>query len=169
MTDDVSNETTEGREIDEIEALRTVEPLLGRVFKSFSPKEFINRLSAFDRGIYNKYFRGFRIEKFNRPKLVEITRKEIFENGNELLAQFVTILWNREHRPLYNDMLDQVKTINEDVEAIEQITDEDAAKVLAGILEKGHDKLDVLLCVRMNDVRFSEDFISAELPLPSDD
>lgn len=163
-----TKDTSDIERMSEIEALRTIEPLFGRIFKSFTPKEFIHRLSAFDRGIYNKYFRGFRIEKFNRPKLVEIAKKEVFETKNELLAQFITILWNREHRDLYNDMLEQVKTINEDVEAIERITDEQGAAVVAGMVEKGHDKLDVLLCVRLNDVRLSEDFIQAELPLPSD-
>ena len=164
-----SNDTNDISRRSEIEALKTIAPLLGRVFKSFTPKEFIHRLSAFDRGIYNKYFRGFRVEKFNRPKLVEIARKEVFDGENELLAQFITILWNREHRLLYNDMLEQVKMINEDVEAIESITDEQGAAVLAGMIEKGHDKLDVLICVRLNDVRFTEAFIHAELPLPADD
>lgn len=158
---------TTTREIDELEVLRKIEPIFSRLFKSFDPKEFILSLSAFERGIYNKYFRGYRTDRFNRPKLAEISHKEIFEGGNRLLAQFLTILWNREHRHLYNDMLDQVKLINEDVEAIEAIADEDAARVLAAVVEKEHDKLDVLICVRLNDVRFSEDFITANLPLPA--
>ncbi len=153
------------REIDEIQALRKVEPLFDRIFRVFDPKEFILRLSQFERGLYNKYFRGFRTEKFNRPKLAEITRHEIFDGGNHLLAQFVTILWNREHRELYNDMLEQVKTINEDVETIEVITDEQAGPILEAVLAKGHEKDDVLLLVRLNDVRFTEEFILKNLPL----
>lgn len=153
------------REIDEIQALRKVEPLFDRIFRVFDPKEFILRLSQFERGLYNKYFRGFRTEKFNRPKLAEIARHEIFDGENHLLAQFVTILWNREHRELYNDMLEQVKTINEDVETIEVITDEQAGPILEAVLAKGHEKDDVLLLVRLNDVRFTEEFILKNLPL----
>ena len=153
------------REIDEIQALRKVEPLFERIFRVFEPKEFILRLSQFERGLYNKYFRGFRTEKFNRPKLAEIARHEIFEGNNQLLAQFVTILWNREHRELYNDMLEQVKTVNEDVEAIEVIPDDKAGPILEAILAKGHEKADVLLLVRLNDVRFTEEFILKSLPV----
>lgn len=163
MTTDTT--TPAPREIDEVEALRKVAPLFERIFRVFDPKEFILRLSQFERGLYNKYFRGFRTEKFNRPKLAEIARHEIFDGNNQLLAQFVTILWNREHRDLYNDMLEQVKTVNEDVEAIELIPDDQAGPILEAVLAKGYEKDDVLLLVRLNDVRFSEEFILKNLPV----
>ena len=150
-------------EIDEIDQLKKLEPFFDHIFRSFDPKEFITKLSAFDRGLYGKYFRGYRINRFNRPKLAAIASKEVLENDNRLLAQFMSILWNREQRKLYNAMLDEVKKINEDVEAIEAITDEQAAAIVAALDEQGWERIDVLVCVRLNGVRFSEAYIEEQL------
>jgi hypothetical protein len=159
--------SAEPREVDEIQQLQKLGPLFARMFKCFDPREFVQRLSMFDRGLYNAYFRGFRTEKFNRPKLIEIANREVFDRKNRVMAMFVTTLWNREHRDLYNDMLGEVKKINEDVEAIEVITDEQGPAVLTEVLKKGHEPEDVLICVRINDVRFTEAFILGNLPDPA--
>ena len=59
-------------------------------------------------------------------------------------------------------MVTHVQAINEDVEAIEQIEDDIANKIIDDLLERHH-RVDILLCVRLNGVRFREEVIRARL------
>ncbi|MEC9070875.1 MAG: hypothetical protein VX938_00790, partial [Myxococcota bacterium] len=52
--------------------------------------------------------------------------------------------------------------INEDVEAIEEIEDDIANKIIDDLLERQH-QVEILICVRLNGVRFREEVIRARL------
>ena len=74
----------------------------------------------------------------------------------------IILHWNQAHGHLYQDMVEHVKTINEDVEAIEKITDEQAHPILDDLLGR-YAQVDVLLCTRLNGVRFGEELIQSRL------
>jgi hypothetical protein len=58
-------------------------------------------------------------------------------------------------------MRKKVETINEDVEAIEVIEDDKAKEFVAEMKSEEHSLEDIYICVRMNEVRFTEEFIDA--------
>ncbi len=90
------------------------------------------------------------------------------ERKNEAIGDLLTLLWNQEHRDVYGAMLENVKKIKENVEEIEAIEDARAAEIIADMTSRFPAE-DVLVCVRLNDVRFSEPMIATILggPAPS--
>ena len=148
-------------------AMRKCEPLLERLVRSLSPRRIIAETARADKATYYRNFKGYRVEKFGRPRLFKISQKELYERENEFWAQLLIVLWNDTHRKLYSAMRDQVATINEDVEEVELIEDELAHKWLDELLEDWALE-DVLLCVHLNDVRFTDAFIRERLEKPLD-
>ncbi|MCB9729237.1 MAG: hypothetical protein H6746_12270 [Deltaproteobacteria bacterium] len=146
-----------------INALRSVEAHFDRVLRHVMPKRLVAELKVGDKGFYFKYFKGYRPESIGRGRIKQIARREVFEgDGHELFANLMIIHWNEHHAPLYREMVTHVKTINEDVEAIERIEDDKAHAIIDDLAQR-HDLEDVLLCVRLNGVRFSEDLIQSRL------
>ena len=95
--------------------------------------------------------------------MARAVKKEILEGkGNVVFANMIILHWNQANAYLYQDMVEHVKTINEDVEAIEKITDEQANPILDDLLER-YAQVDVLLCTRLNGVRFDESLIQRRL------
>jgi hypothetical protein len=148
-----------------LNAMRRCEPLLAHMFKSLKPIRIIGEVGKGDRPSYYRNFKGYRIEKFGRPKLVQIARKEMFERENEFWAQLLIVLWNEAHKNLYIGFRDRVATINEDVEKVDAIEDDIAGTWIDEMLED--DTLeDLLLCVHLNEVRFSDAFVRTRLEAP---
>ncbi|NOZ01337.1 MAG: hypothetical protein GXP54_05540, partial [Deltaproteobacteria bacterium] len=112
--------------------------------------------------VYARYFKGYRPQTLGRKKITEALRREVFEKRNEALADIMVLLWNQAHRDVYQAMLEHVKTISEDVETIERIEDDKAEEFTAD-LEQSFDKTDILICVCLNEVRFSPKFIDEKL------
>jgi hypothetical protein len=56
-----------------------------------------------------------------------------------------------------------VETIQENVEDIERIEDDKASEFMANLLADGHSREDIFVCVCINDVRFSPEWVAANL------
>ena len=150
-----------------LNAMRKSEALLNHVFQTIRPAELIGHIAKVDRAGYFRNFKGYRMDKFGRPKLEAISRKEMYERGNEIWAEVLVLLWNNNNRAVYNAMHEQVSSLNENVEEIEAIDDESANKFVDALLEN-HILEDVLLVTHLNDVRFSDGFIRERLEAPLD-
>jgi len=157
-----------------VDALRSIADHIDAVLKSVHPKQIAQEASMADKGLFFRHFKGFRPEKIGRGRVARAVKKEILEGkGNTVFANMIILHWNQAHGRLYQDMVEHVKTINEDVEAIERITDEQANPILDDLLER-YDPVDVLICTRLNGVRFEEARIEKRLTPgggeePSDD
>ncbi len=146
-----------------IAALRSVEAQFDRIIRHVMPKRLAAELKVGDKGFYFKYFKGYRPETIGRGRVKQIAMREVFQDpGHELFANLLIIHWNEQHAPLYREMVTHVKTINEDVEAIESIDDDKAHSIIDDLVQR-HEVPDVLLCVRLNGVRFSEPLIVSRL------
>ena len=147
-----------------IDAIRSVSEHLDLLIRSVSPQRLIYEMSVGDKAFYFKHFKGFRPDKVGRGKIKKIAQKEILDRdpGHELLANLLIVHWNEQNGSLYQDMVEHVKTINEDVEAIEAIEDDKAVQIIEDLLKR-HDKAEIYLCVRLNEVRFNQEVIDAHL------
>jgi hypothetical protein len=148
-------------------AMHKIGPLLENVVRSLSPVRLITETAKVDRAAYFRNFKGYRVEKFTRAKILEISKKEIFERENDVWAQLLIVLWNTEHRGIYSGFRTRVQTINEDVEEVEAIPDDKAGEWLEEMLGE-HVLEDLLICVHLNDVRFSDAFIREHMEKPLD-
>jgi hypothetical protein len=158
-------EADEAREA--IEALRKLGPMFDRAVRALKPARLIAETQRIDRAAFFRNFKGQRLEKFTRPKLAEVLRKEIFDRGNAIMAHLLMVLWNDAMRDLYVAMRKLVETINSDVEAIERIEDDKAQEFVDKLLAKSFALEDIYVCVRINEVRFSEEFITAHVLPPN--
>jgi hypothetical protein len=146
-----------------VDALRSIAAQMDAVLKHVHPKRIVSELSMADKGLFFRHFKGFRPEKIGRGRVARAVRKEILEGkGNVTFANMIILHWNQANGSLYQDMVEHVKTINEDVEAIEKITDEQANPILDDLLER-YEQVDVLVCTRLNGVRFDEALIHSRL------
>ena len=146
-----------------VDALRSVAPHIDMVLKHIHAKRVVSEISMADKGLFFRHFKGFRPEKIGRGRVARAVKKEILEGkGNIVFANIIILHWNQANGHLYQDMVEHVQSINEDVEAIEKITDEQANPILDDLLER-YDQVDVLLCTRLNGVRFDEALIQRRL------
>ena len=148
-----------------LNAMRKAEPLLEHMIHSLNPRRFITECAKADRPSFFRNFKGYRVERFGRNQLVKLARKELYERENEFWAQLIIVLWNNEHRELYNAVRERVQTIDEDVEKVERIEDELAQTWLEELLAD-YVLEDVLLCTYLNEVRFSPEFVKDRMELP---
>ncbi len=148
-----------------LNALKRCEPLLDHLFKVIKPPMFIQQVAKGDRAGFFRNFKGFKMDRFGRPQLAKIAAKELYQKSNEFWAQLLIVLWNNEHRDLYNALKEKVETINPDVEKVTLIEDAIAETWMAELLEKNALE-DILICVYLNEVRFSEDFVKSRMEAP---
>ena len=104
-----------------------------------------------------EYYRPMKIDAKHVEKAL---RKECFERDNGLLAQLVIYNWDEAEWRLYGDLQKHVKGINEDVEAIEAITDAEAEPILDD-LESRYDRRDVCVATVINGVRISDEYLKS--------
>lgn len=150
-----------------LNAMRRVESQIPRMLRDLKPSRIIAEVAKGDRPGYYRNFKGYRVEKFGRPKIDKLARKEMFERGNEFWAQLFIVLWNEAHRELYVAFRDRVATIDEDVENVERIED-DVAETWIDEMLQDHVLEDILICVHLNEVRFTDAFIRRKLEKPLD-
>jgi hypothetical protein len=147
-----------------IDAIRSVSAHLDILIRSVHPQRLIHEMNVGDKAFYFRHFKGFRPEKVGRGRIRKIAEQEILnkEPGHELFANLIIVHWNEQNGTLYQDMVSHIKTINEDVEAIEAIEDDKATQIIDDLIAR-HAKEDVYLCVRLNEVRFSDAIIESRL------
>jgi hypothetical protein len=158
---EVPEDAEEAREV--LDALRKLGPLFEHAARSLRPRNVIAEFQRSDRAAFFRNFKGQRMEKFNRKKVSEILHKEIFVRENVFAAHLMMVLWNEFNREVYAAMREQVETIQENVEDIERIEDDNATAFFEALLESGHSREDIYVCVCINDVRFSPEWIAANL------
>jgi len=112
--------------------------------------------------VYARYFKGFRPQSLGRKRITNALRDEVYERKNEAIGDILTLLWNQARKDVYQAMLDHVKTISEDVETIKEIED-GTARAFIEDLDERFDKRDILICVCLNDVRFSDEVVEYDL------
>lgn len=152
---------TEKDNQDAINALKELSPkLFARMSRRLPLRAFLAELERLDRAVFYRYFKGYRPQKIDANHLERVLKKEIFEVGNGLMAQLVIYNWDEAEYKLYGELQKGVKAINEDVEAIEAITDEQGDEILQP-LEALFDKRDVCIATIINGVRVSTDYKKA--------
>ncbi|MEC8023265.1 MAG: hypothetical protein VX223_04985 [Myxococcota bacterium] len=148
-----------------LNAMKRVEPLFDRLVRSLKPGRIMQETARGDRASYFRNFKGYRAEKFSRPKMAKIARKEVFVRQTEFWAQLLIVLWNEAHRDIYIGFRDRVQTLDEDVEKVTRIEEEIADKWISEMLEQFALE-DLLICVHLNEVRFTDAFIRRRLESP---
>ena len=148
-----------------LNALKKAEPLLGQLLKNIPPRTLIAHVAKADKPAYFRHFKGYRMDRFGRPTVERIVRKEVYERESELWAQLLIILWNQTNKDVYGDMRKHVQELNEDVEKVEKIEDDVAMKWIDEMVET-HLLEDLLLCTYLNEVRFSDAFIRSRMETP---
>lgn len=146
---------------DAIEALESLSAkLFARVCRALPMRTFLAELEKLDRGVFFRHFKGYRPAKIDAAHLEKVFRAEIFGKRNGLLAQLVIFNWDEAEWRLYNDLQKEVKKINEDVEAIEAISDEQGDAIVQE-LEAVYDLRDICIAFMINGVRVSRAFSAA--------
>lgn len=158
---DAPERTEQDDDKDAIEALRSLSPrMFQRLCRRIPLRVFLPELEKLDRGVFYRHFKGYRPQKIDAVHLERVFKMEIFTKGNGLLAQLVIFNWDEAEWRLYKDLQAEVKKINEDVEAIEAITDEQGDAILAE-LKGSHDLRDLYLGFVINGVRVSKEFLDS--------
>ena len=157
---ETTDESSKNDDKDAIEALRELSPkLLSRMTRRLPLRTFLAELERLDRAVFYRHFKGYRPQKIDAAHLERVLKKEIFEVGNGLLAQLVIYNWDEAEYKLYQELQKAVKAINEDVEAIEKISDEEGNAILDP-LDALFDKRDVCIATIINGVRVSPEYVA---------
>jgi len=122
-------------------------------------QEYVRKTDGF---AYARHFKGYRPQTLGPKRVAAAIAFEVFERNNTTMGDILTLLWNQEQRDVYHAMHEHVSSISEDVESIEKIEDNKANEFLDDLLAR-FDPVDVLICVRLNEVKFSEAVITGRL------
>ena len=151
-----------------IDAFKQLKDHFEEIVDSISINTIIETVRRLSPSTYMKYFKGYRPQSLGRSRVTQALKKEIFENENAAVADLVNLLWNQSNRNIYKAMHDHVRKINENVEEIERIEDDTANEIIDDLLTKFSRK-EILFCVRLNEVKFSEEVIQKRLVRGEDD
>ncbi|MBR59426.1 MAG: hypothetical protein CMH54_15610 [Myxococcales bacterium] len=161
---EMSEEEQMEQEIEELsKSFSALSSDLDALIRSLKPAHVIDNIRRVDPVVFQRYFRGFRLDKIGRGRLVRILLPEVREKENVRVMQLLTLLWNKANGKVYSAVRELVESINPDVEAIESIDDETAEGFVKVLKEKGFKRPAIHICVRLNGVRFSDDFIEKTL------
>lgn len=151
-----------------VDTFAHMEGQFDRLAKSLDLAMILEQIRRLEPMAFARHFKGYRLQTLGRRRIIDALKFEVFERKNEAIGDLLTLLWNQEHRDVYGAMLENVKKIKENVEEIEAIEDARAAEIIADMTSRFPAE-DVLVCVRLNDVRFSEPMIATILggPAPS--
>lgn len=145
-----------------VEAIIKLDSRFERLVKPLDLFMLIEHVRRLDPMSFARHFKGYRPQMLGRKRVVKALGFEVFTRHNEVIGDILTLLWNQTRRDVYDAMHELVSTIDEDVETITEIPDERANAFLDVLLED-FDRDDVLICVRLNDVRFNGPVIVARL------
>ena len=145
-----------------VEAISRLESRFERLVKPMDLFMLIEHVRRLDPMAFARHFKGYRPQMLGRKRVLKALAFEVFTRKNEVVADILTLLWNQTKRDVYDAMHELVSTINEYVEAITEIPDE-RANAFIDVLQEDFTLDDILICVRLNDVRFNEPVILARL------
>ncbi len=164
VIDEPSEEEQMEKEIVELtETYTALSSDLEALIRSLKPAHVIDNMRRVDPIVFQRYFRGFRLDKIGRGRLVRILLPEVREKENVRVMQLLTLLWNKAHSSVYSAVRELVETIDPDVEKVESIDDETAEGFVKVLKDKGFNRTSIHICVRLNGVRFSNAFIEKTL------
>ena len=140
--------------------------LFERMCRGVPVRVLMTELQKVDRAVYFRYFKGHRPNKIDARRLAKVLRKELFERDNGLLAQLVVYNWDEHQWRLFGALQKHVKAINEDVEAIESISDAEAEPIFDDLETRADargrqsfDRRDVAIACIINGVRVSDEYV----------
>ncbi|MBM4345902.1 MAG: hypothetical protein FJ100_21220 [Deltaproteobacteria bacterium] len=143
---------------DAIAALRALPArLFSRLCRRIPLRPFLAELEKLDKAVFFRHFKGVRPQKIDGPYLERVIRKEAFDRNDGMLAQLAIFNWDEAEHRLYADLQVEVKKINEDVEAIEHITDAQG-DVICDALAPTYDDRDIYIAFVINGVRVDPAF-----------
>jgi hypothetical protein len=145
-----------------VEAIAKLESRFEKLVKPIDLFMLIEHVRRLDPMAFARHFKGYRPQMLGRKRVIKALSFEVFTRHNEVVGDILTLLWNQTRRDVYDAMHELVSTINEDVEAITEIPDE-RANAFIDVLLEDFEREDILICVRLNDVRFNEPVIVARL------
>ena len=145
-----------------LDAFETLKDRFDQVVRSIDLAIVMEHVRRLEPAAFARHFKGYRPQTLGRKRVADALRFEVYERRNSSIADILTLLWNQEHRDAYHSMLEHVKTIQEDVEAIERIEDAKANEFLDDLLGRFPAE-EILVCVRLNDVRFGPEVIGVRL------
>jgi len=149
-----------------VDTFAHMEGQFDRLAKSLDLAMILEQVRRLEPMAFARHFKGYRLQTLGRRRILDALKFEVFERKNEAIGDLLTLLWNQEHRDVYGAMLENVKKIKENVEEIEAIEDARAAEIIADMTPRFPAE-DVLICVRLNEVRFSEPMIGTILGGPA--
>ncbi len=161
--EEYSEEELEEERKELITSFQKLDKDLDVMIRALKPTDIVRDIRRVEPRLFQRYFRGYRPNKIGRGKMVTVLKPAIMDDGNIAVMQLLSLMWNRRSDDLYRAMRDLVKTIDEDVEAIDKIEDDKAQEFVTSLTDKGYDRAQIHICVRVNGVRFTEDFIQANL------
>lgn len=145
-----------------VDALSKLESRFDRLVRPLDTYMLIEHVRRLDAMAFARHFKGYRPQSLGRKKVTRALAFELFTRKNEVIGDIITLLYNQTQREIYDAMHELVSTIDEDVESITEIPDE-RANAFIDVLLEDFDREDILICVRINDVRFNEPVIATRL------
>lgn len=146
-----------------VDAVRSVADHMDYILRQVHPKRLVSEIARLDKGAFFRNFKGFRPEKIGRGRVKKAVDREVLTGtGNAVFANLLIVHWNEAFDVLYQEMVQHVQAINEDVEAIEEITDDQAHPIIDDLAAR-HSLEDILVCVRLNGVRFRDELVESRL------
>jgi hypothetical protein len=167
---DEADDKADGSEDAEVIAAmaKLSERLFERMCRSIPVKTLTAELQKVDRAVYFRYFKGHRPNKIDAKRLSKVLRKELFERQNGLLAQLVVYNWDEHQWRLFGALQRHIKAINEDVEAIKEITAAEADPIFDDLEQskdargrQQFDRRDVAIACIINGVRVDDSYVQA--------
>lgn len=147
-----------------VKTLKALGSDLDSMLKDVPVNHVVRGVQVLNRGLFIRYFKGFRLEVLGKKRIRELVQNEALDKGNEELAQLFMTLWNRANGKLYHSMYNLVRTVNEEVDKIELVEDARAEEFLEELL-KEFDAKRIFLSVLFNEVKFSKEAIQKKLGL----
>ena len=145
-----------------VEVINALGGELDKLLKDVPIEHVVKGVQVLSRGLFVRYFKGYRLQVAGKKRLLALVNREIKEKENEELAQLFMTLWNRANGRLYHAVYNHVRSIDEEVDKIDLVKDEDAGRFLDELL-KQFDADRLYLCILINEVKFSKEVIKEKL------
>jgi len=123
------------KDISNTEKLTILKKLLPAIVETVK-KDLKNDHLCADKRFFKKYFSGKKRNKLTVDELVEAYVKEIINDDNEGLAEFVCYRWLIKNTAIYDYFAQHLKVINPQFDQIETIDDTQAQQWIEGAISE---------------------------------